>query len=117
VSAPGGPDPVAPVGGGMFEVNIAEAPKAIRELEHARDELASIREDAIGLAVVRPPAVDDVSVDAAKCLSLRAKGGPRSLMQALDEGIQETTRLIEALRSSFALYQQGDGSGRRSFAE
>ncbi len=116
MSAPGGSDPVAPVGGGMFEVNIAEAPRAIRDLEQARDELVSIREDAIVLAEVLPSAVDDVSLDAAKSLSLRASGGPHSLMQALDEGIQETSRLIEALQAGFAQYQQGDVDGRRSFS-
>lgn len=113
MSAPGGSDGI---GGGMFEVNIAEAPDAIRQLERARDELLSIREDAIVLAEVRPSAVDDVSLDAAKSLSLRASGGPRSLMQALDEGIQETSRLIEALRTGFGQYQQNDDNGRRSFS-
>ena len=114
MSAPGGSDGV---GGGLFEVNIAEAPRAIRELEQARNELASIRDDALRLADVRPPATDDVSVDAARALSQRANGGPQSFMHALDEGIQEIARMVDALRAGLARYQENEDSGRLSFTQ
>jgi hypothetical protein len=38
-------------------------------------------------------------------------------MQALDEGIAEMARLIEALRSGFAAYQEDDDRSRATFAQ
>jgi hypothetical protein len=116
VSAPGGSDPVAPVGGGMFEVNIAEAPRAIRELELAAEELRAIQRDAISLAQVNPPALDEVSLDAAAELGRRANGGPQSLSEALTQGIAEVERVIEALRAGFAAYRSGDEEGSAAYS-
>jgi hypothetical protein len=100
VSAPGGPDGV---GGGMFEVDIAEAPRAIRELEQARGELESIKVEAVRLGQVNPPATDTVSVEAAQILEQAAVAGPRSFLQALTEGVAEIDRLIASLRAGFEL--------------
>jgi hypothetical protein len=41
-------------GGGSFAVDIAQAPKAIRELEQAREELQEIKRDATYLGQVNP---------------------------------------------------------------
>jgi len=110
VTQPGGPssDPISPVGGGAFEVNIAEAPRAIRELEHARDELYAIRDETQSLAQVNPPARDQVSLDAARLLGERGVGSPTSFQAAVDAGIVEVTKVIDALRAGFAAYNSSD---------
>ncbi|MDD7919958.1 PE domain-containing protein [Actinomycetospora callitridis] len=93
-------------GGGSFAVDIARAPKAIRDLEQARDELKGIKRDAIALGQVDPPTRDQVSLDAAQKLSEVGVGSAGSLMQALDGGIAEIERLIGALRTGFAAYER-----------
>ncbi|GAA4727982.1 PE domain-containing protein [Actinomycetospora chibensis] len=94
--------------GGSFAVDIARAPKAIRELEQAREELRSIKNEAQALGQVNPPARDQVSLDAAQLLGQVATGGATSFMQALDDGIQEVSRMIESLRAGFEAYRAGD---------
>ena len=111
MSAPGGTDPVAPVGGGMFEVNIAEAPRAIRELETARQELRAIKQDALRLGHVDPSATDEVSVDAARALGRVAVDGPASFVEAVNAGINELTAMIESLERGFATYSGTDERG------
>ena len=64
-------------GGGSFVVDIAQAPKAIRELEDARRELESIKQDAQALGHVNPPARDQVSLDAAQVLGRIGSRWPR----------------------------------------
>jgi len=96
--------------GGSFDVDIAQAPKAIRELEQARDELKDIKRDAIALGQVNPPARDQVSLDAAQKLSEVGVGSAGSLMQALDGGIAEIERLVGALRTGFAAYERDDSA-------
>lgn len=114
----GGPVPApAPVGGGAFDVDIARAPQAIRELQQARVELQRIRQDALSLAEVRPPAADQVSLDAAQKLSETANGGPQSFMAALEAGIEEITRMMEALRSGFAAYEAADENSSLGFVQ
>jgi hypothetical protein len=95
-------------GGGSFAVDSARAPKAIRELEDARRELESIKQDAQVLGQVNPPARDQVSLDAALVLGRLAVGGPGALIPALDQGIREIGNMIEALRSGFENYRGGD---------
>ncbi len=114
MSAPGGSDPVAPVGGGMFEVNIAEAPRAIRELETALEELKDIRRRAVSLGQVNPSATDEVSVDAAAALGKAAVGGPESFTQALDQGITELDRVVRARMSGFDAYRQNGEDGAQA---
>ena len=92
-------------GGGSFAVDIAQAPKAIRELEQAREELQAIKRDATLLGQVNPPTRDQVSLDAAQLLGRSASGGPTSFAEALTAGIEEISRMIEALRSGFAAYR------------
>ncbi|PVZ11068.1 PE family protein [Actinomycetospora cinnamomea] len=89
-------------------MNIAEAPKAIRELEAAREELESIKDEALTLGQVNPPARDQVSLDAAAALARTAVDGPTSFMQALDQGIREIDALIHALRAGFESYRAND---------
>jgi hypothetical protein len=103
-----------PVGGGSFEVDISRAPEAIRELEQARDELRGIRDEALSLSDIQAPTYDQVSQDAARVLSRKASGEPGSFMEALDSGIAEVTRMIEALRAGFAEYQAADDDTRAS---
>ena len=100
-------------GGGSFAVDVAQAPKAIRELEDARRELESIRNDAARLGQVRPPTTDQVSLDAARALGMTATGGNGSLTQALSEGIRQITTMIESLRTGFQAYQEEDQESRR----
>ncbi|WP_433784357.1 PE domain-containing protein [Actinomycetospora sp. CA-101289] len=105
MSAPGGLDGI---GGGMFEVNIAEAPQAIKELEQARSELESVKAEAVRLGQVNPPAADNVSLEAAEILGQAAVEGPRSFLQALTEGVAEIDRLVASLRAGFELYRESD---------
>lgn len=97
-----------PASGGSFAVDIARAPEAIRELEEARRELESIRQDAQVLGHVNPPARDQVSLDAAQVLGQTAVGGPNALIPALNQGIQEISKMIDALRSGFDEYRRRD---------
>lgn len=105
-----------PVGGGSFEVDISRAPEAIRELEEARRELRSIRDEVLSLADIPPPTADLVSQDAARLLGQKASGAPGSFMEALDAGIEEVTRMIEALRVGFAEYEAADEHARTNLA-
>ena len=76
------------VGGGDFAVDLANAPRAIRELEEAaRNSVRSRRRRALGR--VTPPSQDQVSLDAAHVLGVSAVGGNGSFIQALDHGIQQ----------------------------
>jgi hypothetical protein len=100
-----------PVGGGAFDVDISQAPRAIRQLEDARRELESIKNEAVSLGGITPPTRDQVSVDAALVLSMTATQGPGSFVEALNSGIEEISRLIQALRSSFDQYQRNDDDG------
>lgn len=102
-----------PVGGGSFEVDITRAPEAIRELEEARRELEKIKSDALMLAQVAPPTNDLVTRDAVAVLGRKATEGPGSLSEALDQGIDEISRLIEQLRIGFDAYQQADTDAAR----
>ena len=104
-------------GGGSFAVDIARAPKAIRELEQARDELQEIKRDATYLGQVNPPARDQVSLDAAQALGQVGVGGPTSFVEALTAGIEEISRMIEALRSGLATYERGDQSASSEFVQ
>ncbi|MHC1558056.1 hypothetical protein ACR9E3_03825 [Actinomycetospora sp. C-140] len=102
---------------GSFSVDISQAPGAIRELEQARRELVSIRSEAQTLGQVNPPSRDQVSLDAAQALGLAGVGSPASFMQALDGGIQELSRMIDALRASFENYRAGDEQARSALSQ
>ncbi|MDD7968567.1 PE domain-containing protein [Actinomycetospora lemnae] len=104
-----------PVGGGAFTVDITRAPEAIRELEQARGELESIKKAARLLAHIDPPANDQVSIDAARVLGLKASEGPGSLAVALEQGIDEISRLIEQLRVGFEMYQQAEAEAESRY--
>lgn len=101
-----------PVGGGSFDVDITRAPQAIRQLEQARDELESIKRDAVYLGQIEPPAHDRVSLDAAQVLGEKATLGPGSFIGSLTQGIEEITRMIDGLRSGLAAYEQSDDAAR-----
>ena len=101
-----------PVGGGSFEVDITRAPDAIRELEQAKAELESIKRDAFYLGQVSPPTQDLVTRDAVRVLGDRATVGPSSFVGSLTQGIEEITRMIEALRAGFAAYERSDNEAR-----
>jgi hypothetical protein len=100
--------PPRAVGGGAFDVDITQAPQAIRQLEQAREELESIKRDAVYLGQIRPPSNDQVSLDAARALGETATTGPGSFIASLTLGIEELTRMIDSLRSGFADYQRTD---------
>ena len=67
------------VGGGDFAVDLANAPRAIRELEEAARELVDHTTCAVALGRVTPPSRDQVSLDAATMLGISAVGGNGSL--------------------------------------
>jgi hypothetical protein len=77
-------------------------------LEAARNELYAIRDEAQSLAQISPPSRDQVSLDAARLLGERGAGGPTSFQAAIDSGIVEITKMIDALRSGFAAYRATD---------
>ncbi|GAA4784119.1 hypothetical protein GCM10023200_17120 [Actinomycetospora chlora] len=104
--------PPRAVGGGAFDVDITQAPQAIRQLEQALEELRSIRQDATLLGHITPPTTDQVSIDAARALGMTATGGPTSFLAALEAGIAELDRMIQALRAGLSAYQEGDEQGR-----
>jgi hypothetical protein len=97
------------VGGGAFDVDLDQAPQAIRKLEEARTELTSIRRSALDLARVTPPTSDQVSIDAARALGAAATGGPGSFVNAIDAGIAELESIITALRTGLERYRDQDG--------
>ncbi|MFC5137051.1 hypothetical protein ACFPK1_02315 [Actinomycetospora rhizophila] len=101
-----------PVGGGSFEVDISRAPEAIRELEQAKVELEGIKRDAFYLGQMAPPTNDLVTRDAARVLGDKAAFGPTSFISAVTQGIEEITRMIEALQLSFAEYERSDDEAR-----
>ncbi|GAA4932720.1 hypothetical protein EV188_103723 [Actinomycetospora succinea] len=105
-----------PVGGGSFTVDISRAPDAIRELEQAKLELEGIKRDAVYLGQVAPPTNDLVTLDAARVLGDKAAVGPTSFISALTQGIEEISRMIEALRLGFAEYERTDDDARTELA-
>lgn len=104
-----------PVGGGAFTVDITRAPEAIRELEQARNELESIRDEAQQLGQVDPPAMDQVSIDAATLLGRTASEGPGSLVVALSQGIDEISNMITQLTTAFDVYRQQEAEAEAAF--
>ncbi|GAA4783643.1 hypothetical protein GCM10023200_16400 [Actinomycetospora chlora] len=96
------------VGGGAFDVDLDQAPQAIRKLEEARRELVGIRQDAMDLARVTPPTNDQVSKDAALALGAAATGGPGSFVNALDSGIAELESMIASLQAGLQRYRGHD---------
>lgn len=104
------------VGGGMFTVNLDQAPQAIRELEEALHELQAIREDAQALGRISPPTRDQVSADAAQVLGLAATGGPGSMVEALTLGMQHVQNMITNLKVALEQrYPQSDEDARAAY--
>lgn len=93
-------------------MDLERAPDAVRELKQAENELRSIRTQAMSLATVRPPASDQVSIDAARALCSVAVGGPRSFVDALDEGMRQLAVMISNLEADLADYGRADESGK-----
>ncbi|MEJ2862865.1 hypothetical protein [Actinomycetospora flava] len=96
------------VGGGMFTVDLDQAPQAIRELEEAARELVEIRREAEELGRVTPPTQDLVTRDANDQLRASAVGGNGSFTQALDSGIMQVNGMIAALQKALADYRGAD---------
>lgn len=105
------------VGGGTFEVDLTQAPAAIRQLEEAARELGDIRREAEQLGRIIPPTRDQVSRDAADLLQVTAVGGNGSFTQALDNGIQQLNAVIVALRSALAQYGRTDQENENSMRQ
>jgi hypothetical protein len=103
----------APTGGGSFSVDVDRAPAVLRDLENARQELTVLRKDALRLGQVDPSSNDQVSLDAATLLGAVAVGGPGSLVEALDGGIERLGHLIDAITAelnAYAATEQGNGA-------
>lgn len=97
-----------PVGSDQFRIDLERAPRAIRELEDARDQLRHLKTEAIALGKVTPPTQDQVSLDAARLLEATAVGGDGSLVAALDSGIRQIEELVTSLRRDVASYRTVD---------
>lgn len=99
----------APVGGGAsFSVDLDRAPEVLRDLENARQELEDLKVEARFLGKIDPQSNDDVSRDAATVLGAVAVGGPGSLVEALDAGVNRLDALIQAIRSELDAYRAAD---------
>lgn len=107
------PRQVAPApagGGGAFSVDLERAPEVLRDLENARQELIVLRKDALRLGQVDPSSNDQVSHDAAATLGAVAVGGPGSLVEALDGGIERLGHLIDAITAEVSAYSTSERS-------
>ncbi|HEY2192016.1 MAG TPA: hypothetical protein VGH76_06900, partial [Actinomycetospora sp.] len=71
----------APAGGGAFTVDLDRAPQVIRDLQNARQELVTLKQDVLRLGRVDPSSGDQVSKDAAAVLGAVAVGGSGSLLE------------------------------------
>lgn len=100
----------APAAGGAFSVDLDRAPQVLRDLQNARNELEDLKSEARFLGKVDPSSNDDVSRDAATVLGAVAVGGPGSLIEALDAGVNRLDALIRAIRSEFEAYQAAEGT-------
>ena len=96
------------VGGGDFAVDLANAPRAIRELEEAKIELLNIRDEAFALGKVTPPSADQVSADAATMLGIAAVGGNGSFIAALDAGATQIQQYIDSVHAALSRYENTD---------
>lgn len=105
----------APAGGGAFSVDLDRAPEVLRDLENARNELIVLRRDALRLGQVDPSSNDQVSHDAAVVLGAVAVGGPGSLVEALDGGIERLGHLIDAISTELRSYSATEQSNRAQF--
>lgn len=105
----------APSPGGSFRLDLDHAPEAIKELEAAREELVSIKEQALALGKVDPGSADSVSIDAAAMLSAVAVSGPTSLTAALDAGIHQIDELIISMSADLRDYQQNEAGSAATF--
>lgn len=100
----------APAAGGAFSVDLDRAPQVLRDLQSARNELEDLKAEARFLGKVDPSSNDDVSRDAATLLGAVAVGGPGSLIEALDAGVNRLDALIGAIRSELEAYQVTEGT-------
>jgi hypothetical protein len=100
--------------GGSFTVDLARAPEAIRELEHARDQLVDLTADVVRLGKIEPGTMDEVSRDAAVIFGAVATGGQGSLLQAVRSGIDRLNNLIGALDAELAAYRAGEAGVARA---
>ncbi len=100
----------APAAGGAFSVDLDRAPQVLRDLPNARNELEDLKVEARFLGKVDPSSNDDVSRDAATVLGAVAVGGPGSLIEALDAGVNRLDALIGAIRSELEAYQAAEGT-------
>lgn len=102
--------PAASGSAGAFSVDLERAPDAIRELERAKVELEGIRDDAMALGQIRPPAADQVSMDAAQVFSSVAVGGPVSFVTAVEAGIRQLDYLMERMHEELKGYRHAEES-------
>lgn len=101
--------------GGHFAVDLDRAPQAIKDLEGALDQLYELREQALSLGRVVPPARDQVSADAARAFEMAAVGGEKSLLRALDAGIEQLTGLIASMNDELRQYSGTETVNERAF--
>ncbi|NYD39556.1 hypothetical protein [Actinomycetospora corticicola] len=103
--------------GGSFTVDLARAPEAIRELEHARDQLRALMVEARRLGRIDPGTTDQVSLDAATVFGATADGGDGSLVRALETGAQRLDLLIDTVRSELRSYRDVDAGTSVGFGD
>ncbi|WP_018331844.1 hypothetical protein [Actinomycetospora chiangmaiensis] len=103
--------PVAPAAD-AFTVDLDAAPRVLRELYAARDELLNVRAEALQLGRVDPQTNDEVSRDAAMVFGAIATGGSGSLLAAVDGGIARLGELIGNVEAELAAYRQSEQENR-----
>lgn len=105
----------APDGAASFSVDLARAPQAIADLKDARNQLHAMLEEASRLSLVVPPAHDPVSRDAATVLGRVAHGGPGSLFDALNAGVEQLSGMITSMEQELASYRGTESDNVRAF--
>jgi hypothetical protein len=92
-----------------FQLDLDQAPKAITAFRQVAEQLRDLMEDVRGLANIRPPGLDTVSINAAKVIGQWASsGGPGSLSASLESGAMQLEKTADTLERSLAVHRSTD---------
>ncbi|MCA1822143.1 MAG: hypothetical protein LC644_10475, partial [Pseudonocardia sp.] len=92
-----------------FQLDLAQAPKAIAAFREAAEGLRDLKDDARQLAEISAPGLDAVSINAAKEIGQwAASHEPGSLRSALESGAMQLEKAADALEQSLNTYRNAD---------